>query len=186
MNNDFGYVALDLTPKSRKMLSDAVSLKFSKKNFFVSQDPGYTYINGNVCKKAHVTVCYGINNSDLQSRFKASKQNIRWQKTTKIKNVEVNLGYMDKYYIIVAIPEISNGIHLFDSWIRENNELIPDASALDPHISLCYIKNTFNKYPTGILEFFQKKMVGKTVQFDSVNFYTPKNRQRKTLARISH
>lgn len=186
MKNDFGYVVLELTLKSKKMLSDIVSLKFLKKDFFVSSDPGYTHINGNVCQKAHVTICYGIKNSDLQKRFKASKLNIRWQKTAKIKNAEVNLGYMDKYYIIVAIPEISHNIHLFGSWIRKNNELISDAPVFDPHISLCYIKNTFNDYPTEILDFFQKKMVGKTVQFDSVNFYTPKIRQKRTLVKISH
>lgn len=171
MNNNLGYIAIDLSDASRKMLFDIVSQKISEKDYFQSFDPGYTYINGNVCQKAHLTICYGIKNPDLKKRFKAAKLKLKWQQDIKIKDVQINLGYEGKYYILVIIPEINQDIFLFDSWIRKNNEIIPDASPFDPHLALCYIKNQSDEYPTKLLKYFQEKLIGKTMEFESVNFY---------------
>lgn len=171
MNNNLGYVAIDLSDTTKQMLFDFVSQQISKKDYFQSFDPGYTYINGNVCLKAHLTICYGVENSDLEKRFKNAKIKLNWQRTTKIKDVQINLGYMGKYYIVVVTPEIKKDIFWFNSWIRQNNEIIPEALPFDPHIALCYVKNQNNEYPTELLKYFQEKLIGKTLEFESVNFY---------------
>lgn len=171
MDNNLGYVAIDLFESSKQMLFDIVSRKISGKDYFQSFDPGYTYINGNVCLKAHLTICYGIKNPDLEKRFKDAKIKINWQRNTKIKDVQINLGYKAKYYIIVAIPQINEDMFHFDSWIRQNNEVISNNLPFDPHIALCYIKNQNNIHPTKLLKYFQEKLVGKTLEFESVNFY---------------
>lgn len=176
MNNNFGYIAIDLTDTSKQMLFDIISQKIPEKDYFQSLDPGYAYINGNVCQKGHITICYGIKNTDLGKRFEAAKIKIDWQRNTKIKDVQINLGYKAKYYIIVAVPEINKDFFRFDSWIRQNNEIIPDALPFNPHIALCYIKNQDNEYPTELLKYFQEKLIGETVEFESINFYHKQSR----------
>ena len=178
MNSNLGYIAIDLTDASRQMLSDIVSQKIPEKDYFQSFDSGYTYINGNVCRKAHLTICYGIKNLDSEKRFKATKIKLNLQHNAKIKDIQINLGYTGKYYIIVAVPEISQDIFRFDAWIRRTNEIIADALPFNPHLALCYIKNEGNGYPTKILKYFQQKLIGKTVEFESFNFY---RKQTKTL-----
>lgn len=175
MNNNLGYIALDLSSASKGALFDIVSKKIPEKDYFQSLDPGYAYINGNVCQKAHVTICYGIKNLDLKKKFKAAKLKLNWQLNARIKAIQINLGYKGKYYIIVAIPKINREIFLFDSWIRQNNEIIPDALPFNPHIALCYIKNQDNICSTELLKYFQEKLNGKIIEFEAVNFY---NKQR--------
>lgn len=171
MDNNLGYVAIDLSDTSKQMLFDIVSQKIPRKDYFQSFDPGYTYINGNVCLQAHLTICYGVKNPNLGKRLKTSEIKLEWQRNTKIKAVQINPGYMEKYYIIVAIPEISEAFFRLDSWIRQNNEVIPESLPFDPHIALCYVKNQNNVYPTELLKFFQEKLVGKALEFESVNLY---------------
>lgn len=184
MNNNLGYVAIDLTKPSRQMLFDIVSKKIPEKDFFRSLDSGYTYINGNVCKKGHLTICYGIKNLDLKERFKTAKLKINWQKSIKIKNVQINLGYKEKYYVVVAIPEINQNIFLFNSWIRQNNELVSDALPFDPHIALCYLKKRNNEYPNEVLKYFQKKLIGKNLKLESLNYYLPLGKSKITLFKL--
>lgn len=184
MSNDLGYIAIDLSDDNRQMLSDIVSQKIQEEDYFKSQDSGYTYINGNVCLKAHLTICYGIKNLDLDKKFKVAKLKINWQKNIKIKDVQINLGYLEKYYIIVAVPEIDQNIFSFDSWIRQNNEIVSDSLPFDPHISLCYIKNQNNKNPTKILQYFQEKLISKTLELESLNFYPPQGREKITLIKF--
>lgn len=181
MNNDLGYIAIDLSNASRQMFSDIVSEKISGKDYFQSFDPGYTYINGNVSLKAHLTICYGIKNLDLEKRLKMAKLKLNFSRNIKIKNVQINLGYKGEYYIIVAIPEVDKNIFSFDSWIRQNNEIVTDAPPFDPHLALCYIKNKGNGYKTEILKYFQEKLVGKTINLESVNFYPPLGQEKITL-----
>lgn len=171
MNNNLGYVTIDLTDASKQMLFNIISEKIPEKDFFQSFDSGYTYINGNVSRKAHLTICYGIENLDLEKRFKTAKLKLKWLRNTKIKEIQINLGYKGKYYIIVAIPEISEAIFQFDSWIRQNNEIFPDALPFDPHIALCYIKNKKDMRPAKLLKYFQDKLIDKIIEFDSINFY---------------
>lgn len=40
MNNNLGYVAIDLSDVSRQMLFDIVSQKIPEKDYFKSSDPG--------------------------------------------------------------------------------------------------------------------------------------------------
>ncbi len=171
MNDSLGYVAIDLTDTSKDMLFEIVSQRIPEKDYFQSFDPGYTYINGNVCQKAHITVCYGIKNTGLGKRFKAAKIKLDWQRKARIKDAQINLGYMGKYYIVVVIPEIEKDIFKFDSWVRLSNDIIPETLPFNPHIALCYIKNQDNKYPDKLLKYFQEKLVGKTVGFEAVNLY---------------
>lgn len=184
MNNSLGYVAIDLSDVSRQMLFNTVSQKIPEKDYFKSSDPGYTYINGNVCQKGHLTICYGIKNLNLEKRFKAARIKLNWKPKIKIKDIQINLGYMGKYYIIVAVPEIDQSIFSFDSWIRQNNEIVSDASPLDPHLSLCYIKNQDKVNPTELLKYFQEKLIGKTVKIESVNFYPPLGQEKITLIKF--
>ncbi len=184
MNNDLGYIAIDLTYSSKQMLFDIVTQKIPEKDYFQSFDPGYTYINGNVSLEGHLTICYGIKNLDLEKRFKAAKLIINWQQNIKIKDIQLNPGYQGKYFIIVAIPEIDQNIFLFDSWIRQNNDVVPNTSPFDPHIALCYIKNQDNGYPSEILKYFKEKLIGKTLKLESLNFYPPQNQKRITLIKF--
>lgn len=184
MDNNLGYIAIDLSDTSKQMLFDIVSQKIQEKDYFKSNDPDYTYINGNVCKKGHLTICYGVKNLDVQKRFQAVKLKINWKQNIKIKNIQINLGYMGKYYIIVAIPEIDKDIFSFDSWIRQNNEIVSDASSFDPHLALCYIKNQNNANPTQLLKYFQDNLIGKTVKLESVNFYPPMSQGKVVLFRF--
>lgn len=165
-----GGIGIDLTEESKQMLFEVVSKLIPKKDYFQSFDPGYTYINGNVTKKGHITICYGVKNSNLKKQFDSSNLKIKWQKVSVIKEIQINLGYQGLYYVIVAIPEIDKDILLFYDWVRKNNELLPDSPSFDPHLALCYIKNQGN-YPKELLKKLQQKLVGKTVKFDSVNFY---------------
>lgn len=184
MNNNLGYVAIDCSDESKQMLFNIVSQKIPEKDYFRSQDPGYTYINGNVCQKSHLTICYGIKNLDLEKRFKAAKLKLNLQKNIKIKDIQIHLGYQSKYYIIVAIPEVYQDIFSLDSWIRQNNDIVPDASSFDPHLSLCYVKNQDNTSPADLLKYFQEKLIGKTIRFESVNFYLPQDEEKITLIRL--
>ncbi len=181
MNNDLGYVTIDLSDASKQMLFDIVFQKIPKKDYYQSPDPGYTYINGNVCQKGHLTICYGIKNSDLGKKFKDAKLKLNWQRKIKIKNIQINLGFEKKYYILVAIPKINKDIFSFDTWIRQTNDIVSNASPFDPHLALCYIKNQGTRYSTGILKYFQEKLIGKTIEFESVNFYPPLNQEKITL-----
>ncbi len=184
MSNDLGYVVIDLSGTSRQMLFDIISQKIPGKDYFQSFDPGYTYINGNVSLKGHLTICYGIKNLDLEKRFKAAKLKLNWQQNIKIKNIQINLGYKGEYYIVVAIPEIDQNILLFDSWVRQNNEIVSESLPFDPHLALCYIKNQDNRYPTEILKYFQEKLTGKTLKLESLNFYPPLGQKKITLTRF--
>lgn len=175
LNNEkvelLGAVGIDLTDASKQMLYNLISQLIPKKDYFQSFDPGYTYINGNVTKKGHITICFGVKNSNLKQQFDSSNLKINWQKSVVIKEIQINLGYQGLYYVIVAISQIDKAVYLFDKWVRSNNELMPDSPSLDPHIALCYIKNQ-GSYPTGLFKKLQEKLVGKTVEFDSVNFYS--------------
>lgn len=182
MDNDLSYVAIDLTDESKQMLFDLVSQIIQKKDYFQSFDPGYTYINGNVAKIGHLTLCYGITNLDLKQRFEASELKLNWQNGAVIKDIQINLGYQGKYYAIVALPEISKDIFEFDEWIRSSNDIIPDSAPFDPHLALCYIKNPGN-YPAEIFKEIRKKLVGKAVEFESINFYPPKGQKKITLVK---
>lgn len=184
MNNNLGYVAIDCSDESKQMLSNIVAKKITEKDYFRSQDPGYTYINGNVCQKSHLTICYGIKNLDLEKRFKATKLKLNLQKNIKIKDIQIHIGYQSKYYIIVAIPEVDQDAFLFDSWIRKNNEVAPESLPFDPHLSLCYVKNQDNTSPADLLKYFQEKLIGKTIGFESVNFYLPQSEEKITLIRL--
>lgn len=183
--NNLGYIAIDFTDTSKQMLFDIVSQKIPEEDYYQSFDPGYSYINGNVCLKGHLTICYGIKNPDLEKRFKTAKLKLNWQQDIKIKDIQINLGYKGEYYIVVAIPEIDQDIFLFDSWIRQNNEVDSDALPFDPHLALCYIKNQGNGYATEILKYFQEKLIGKTLKLESLNFYPPPGQKKITLIRLS-
>ncbi len=184
MDNDLGYIAIDLSNASRQMLFDIVSQEIPKKDYYQSLDPDYAYINGNVSQKAHLTICYGIKNLDIEKRFKAAKLKLNFKRNIKIKNIQINLGYRGEYYIIVAIPEIDKDTFSFNSWIRQNNEIITDAPDFDPHLALCYIKNQGNEDVGEILRYFQENLIDKTVKFDSVNLYTPTSQEKITLIRF--
>lgn len=184
MSNNLGYVALDLSESSKQMLSDIVSQKIPEKDYFQSFDPGYTYINGNVSLKAHLTICYGIKNQDLEERFKVAKLKLSWQQSIKIKDMQINLGYERKYYVIIAIPEIDQEIFSFDSWIRQKNEVTPETSPFDPHIALCYIKNKDKNYPVELLKYFQEKLISKTLKIESLNFYPPLGQKKIALSKL--
>ena len=180
MDNYLSYVAIDLADESKQMLFHLVSQIIPESDYFQSLDPGYAYINGNVAKKGHLTLCYGIKNLDFKKRFDAAKLKINWQHTAVIKNIQINLGYQGKYYVVVAIPEIDKDIFEFDIWIRSNSDIIPDSATFDPHLALCYIKNSGN-YPTEIFKDLQEKLVGKTVNFGSVNLYPSKGQEKISL-----
>jgi len=184
MNNDLGYIAIDLSDVSRQMLFDIVSQKIPEKDYYQSLDSDYPYIDGNVSQKAHLTICYGITNLDLEKRFKAAKLKLNFKPSTKIKAIQINLGYKGEYYILVADPEIDKDIFSFDSWIRDNNQIVTDSSHFDPHLALCYIKNQGNENTAEILKYFQDKLIGKTVNFESVNFYTPMSQEKITLIKL--
>jgi hypothetical protein len=64
----------------------------------------------------------------------------------------------------------SKDIYYFSDWIRANNELMPNPPIFDPHIALGYIKNP-GHFPSEILEELKVKLIGKSVEFESVNFY---------------
>lgn len=179
-----GYVAIDLTEESKQMLFDLINQKIPNKDYYQSQDPGYTYINGNVSKKGHLTICYGVKNTNLKEKFDVAKLKINWQKKSKIKNIQINPGYKGLYYIVVAIPEIDKDIYTFDQWIRENNDIVIESFAFDPHLALCYIKNQDNCDSSEILKYFQEKLIGKTVEFESVNFYPSQDQEKITLINL--
>ncbi len=169
-DDHLGGLGIDLTEESRQMLFDLFAQLIPEKNYYQSFDPGYTYINGNVAKKGHVTICYGVKNSNLKKQLEDSDLKINWQKTALIKEIQVNIGYQGLYYVIVAIPEIDKNTYEYADWIRANNELMPVSPAFDPHIALGYVKNQ-GKFPTEIFEQLKEKLIGKSVEFDSVNFY---------------
>lgn len=182
--NNLGYIAIDFTDAGKQVLFDIVSQRIPEKDYYQSFDPGYTYINGNVCLKGHLTICYGIKNLDLEKRFRAAKLIINWRQDIKIKDIQINLGYKGEYYIVVAIPEIDQNIFLFESWIRQSNEIVSDALPFDPHLALCYIKKQDNGYPTEILKYFQEKLIGKTLKLESLNFYPPLSQKKITLTKF--
>lgn len=183
MNNYLSYVAIDLTDESKQMLFNLISQTIQEKDYFQSLDPGYAYINGNVAKKGHLTLCYGIKNLDMKKKFEEAKLKLDWQHYAVIKDIQINLGYQGKYYVIVAIPEVDKNIFSLDTWIRNSNEIIADSSPFDPHLALCYIKNQGN-YPSEIFKNIQEKLIGKTVEFDSLNFYLPNGQEKITLVKF--
>jgi hypothetical protein len=168
-DDHLGGIGIDLTQESRQMLFDLFAQLVPEKDYYQSFDPGYTYINGNVAKKGHVTICYGVKNFNLKKHLEDSDLKINWQKTALIKEIQVNLGYQDLYYVIVAIPGIDKEIYAYSDWISANNELVPISPAFDPHIALGYIKNP-GHFPSEILEELKEKLLGKSVEFESVNF----------------
>src|SRR5437870_3173482 len=100
-----GGVGIKLTEESKQELFDLINQLISENQYFQSFDEGYTYINGNVTKKGHITVCTSIKNADLKERFEEANLDIK-QRSAKIKEIQINLGWEGLYYIIVAIPEI--------------------------------------------------------------------------------
>ncbi len=170
-----GGIGIDLSDASKQMLFDLMSQLISEKDYFQSHDLGYTYINGNVTKKGHITICYGVKNPDLKKQFDNSKLKINWQHSALIKDIQINLGYQDLYYVVVAIPEISKDIYSLNDWVRANNDLIPDSPSFEPHIALCYIKNQ-RQLPSKIFKDLQEKLISKTIEFQSVNFYSGDNK----------
>ena len=184
MSHNLGYVAIDLSNASRQMLFNSICQNIPEKNYFQSLDLDYTYINGNVSQKGHITLCYGIKNSDLKKKFKAAKLKLTWQHSALIEDIQINLGYGGKYYIVVAIPEIHEDIFSYDQWIRNNNNIISGSSFFNPHLALCYIKNLNNNYLSKILKTLREKLVGKTIEFESVNFYPPKDQEKINLIKL--
>ena len=174
-----GGVGIELTEQSKQMLSDMVAKLISEEDYFQSFDEGYTYINGNVAKKGHITVCMGIKNSDLKQKFEKSQLKIN-QSNCTIKEIQINLGYQGLYYIIVAIPEVGEDILAFNEWIRSNNDIHPGSPDFDPHISLCYIKNP-GKYPGELYKEFQDKLIGKKLDFESIHFSKPYSEEKIKL-----
>lgn len=168
-------VGIDLTLESKQLLFKTIEEFIPQKDFYKSSDLGYSYINGNVTNNGHLTICFNVKNPNLYQQFISSGLNIKWPRNAVIKEIQVNLGWQNLYYVVVAIPQLDNEIYKFDNWIRSNNQLLPDSPIFDPHIALCYIKNT-GVFLKELFEKLKKQLIGKTVNFESVNFYQADNK----------
>ena len=174
-----GGIGIELSEESKDTLFQLVDGLIAKNDYFQSFDEGYTYINGNVSKKGHITVCTGIYSADVKKKFDHSELKIS-QSSCTIKEIQINLGYQELYYIIVAIPQVESEILLFNDWIRKNTVVHAGAPEFDPHITLCYIKNQ-GQYPAVLYQEFKKALVGKKLDFKSIHFSVPYTKEKETL-----
>lgn len=178
-NSDFGYVQLDVDEKSRQLLHQAVSRSVDPKLYYNSKT--ISYIRGDVTPQAHITVCYGIKNTDLHDRLVKSKIVIKKLSSQTISKIEYWPGFQNDYGIIVAIPKKSEELYKLDQWIRNNNDISDLSLPIKPHISLCYIKKISNKSIDHMVFKLSKSLVGEKITFSELNFFKPITEEKTNL-----
>ena len=178
-NDCFGYVQMDIDKKTKQLLHQAVSNSVDPKHYYYSDS--ISYIKGDVTAKAHMTVCYGVKNSDLHERFAKSNLAIQNSKESMVSNIGCWPGFKDEYYLIFAIPEENKELFMLDNWIRKNNDISEKSLSFEPHISLCYIKHIPKKSLAIIISKISKILVGKKIKFEGVSFFKPITEEKKIL-----
>ncbi len=178
-NDCYGYVQMDLDKKTKQLLHQAVSYSVDPEQSYYSDS--ISYIKGDVTAKAHMTVCYGVKNSDLHERFAKSNLAIQNSKESIISKIGCWTGFKDEYYLIFAIPEENKELYKLDRWIRKNNDISEKSLSFEPHISLCYIKHLPKKTLDTIISELSKILVGKKIKFESVSYFKPITEEKKTL-----
>lgn len=178
-NDCYGYVQMDLDKKTKQLLHQAVSYSVDPEQSYYSDS--ISYIKGDVTAKAHMTVCYGVKNSDLHERFAKSNLAIQNSKESIISKIGFWTGFKDEYYLIFAIPEENKELYMLDNWIRKYNDISEKSLSFEPHISLCYIKHISKKSLDAMILELSKNLVGKKIKFESVSFFKPITEEKKAL-----
>lgn len=129
ISQNYGFVQVEVSPASRDHLQTIVSKLVPADLLYKS--PEISYIAGNVADKAHLTVCYGIENSDLVKRSQSTGPKIKVPKSSTIVDVNFVVGYQDLYYSIFITPMVNEDIYRLNNWIRKNNLVAPISGALN-------------------------------------------------------
>jgi len=169
--DEYGCVQVDVDTKSKEYLHDAVSNLIPKDWFYFSNT--VSYVKGDVSPLAHLTICYGVKNGDLNTKLKQTKINLQPVKESKIKKIGFWMGLQNRYILIFAVPELSKEIFEFDKWIRKNNEITETSLKFEPHISLCYIKNISKISAIELVKTFSNCVMGKTIEYEGIYFVKP-------------
>jgi len=178
-NDVYGYVQMDLDKKTKQLLHQAISNSVDPEQSYYSDS--ISYIKGDVTAKAHMTVCYGVKNSDLHERFAKSNLAIQNSKESIISNIGFWPGFKDEYYLIFATPEENKDLYKLDNWIRKNNDISEKSLSFEPHISLCYIKHLPKKSLDTIISELSKNLIGKKIKFESISFFKPATEKKIIL-----
>lgn len=178
--DNYGYVQIGLSLRTKNKLGSVVKKLVPEKMLYKSKV--VPYIRGDVTDVTHLTVCYGIKNSDLPERLKESSLEIKELTPTEITNVGFTEGYQDEYFSIYAVPEIEPLIIKLDHWIRENNKIADISKEFVPHITLCYVKNSSDFSANDLVQKLRPPLIGTTIEFEGVYFYRPETEERVLLA----
>lgn len=169
--DEYGCVQVDVDTKSKEYLHNAVSNLIPKDWFYFSNT--VSYIKGDVSPLAHLTICYGVINGDLNIKLKQTKNNLQHVNESKIIKIGFWLGFQNQYILIFAVPEVSKEMFELDKWIRKNNEIAETSLKFEPHISLCYIKNISKIYAIELVKNFSNCLLGKTMEYEGIYFVKP-------------
>ncbi len=169
--NESGYVQIEVAPDSRSQLQAIISEQIPSELLYKS--PEISSINGNVADKAHLTICYGVENSDLVEKFRHTGTKIKSKGASTIVDVNFRVGYQDLYYSIFIVPMISDDIHQLNDWIRKNNTISPISGDFQPHITLCYIENKAQVNISKLTEKIRQRLRWQSLQFDGIYFHKP-------------
>lgn len=178
--NEAGYVQIEVAPDSRSRLQTVVSELIPDELLYKS--PEISYINGNVADKAHLTICYGIENSDLAEKFHRTGTKIKGHGTSTIVEVNFKAGCQDLYYSIFITPMVSDDVHKLNNWIKKNNTIAPTSRNFEPHITLCYIENKARLNIHELTEKIRQRLRWQSIQFDGVYFYKPITGERAAIS----
>jgi len=171
LGDNYGYVQVDIDSKSKLLLHRTVTKCVKPTQYYNSKQ--ISYIKGDVTSEAHMTVCYGIKNSDLHERYAKSKISIQTDKELTIYKVDYWLGAQNEYCLIYAVPEDNSKFYKLDNWIRNNNEIYEKSLAFEPHISLCYIRNIPIKTMESVIAKISKSLIGKKIMSEEISFFKP-------------
>ncbi len=169
--DEYGCVQIDVDTTSKVFLLNAVANLIPKDWFYFSDT--VSYVKGNVSASAHLTICYGVKNGDLNTKLKQTKINLQNVKESKIIKIGFWMGFQNRYILIFAVPEVSKEIFELDEWIRKNNGIAEISLKFEPHISLCYIKNISKISAIELVKKISNCLLGKTMEYEGIYFVKP-------------
>jgi len=180
--NILGSVQIFLTSKDQDRLHRIITDTIPPHLFYYS--PKVRRIQGDVTLKSHLTVCFGVKNSDLDRKFR--EEHFYFGTLNPAKILEVNHWPSSRhiYSVVHLVPRVDNRIYDFDKWLREVNDLSSQAPPFIPHITLCYLKYLPDTEMNHLIGQLSQKLTNTQISFSDVAFIRPVTHEKIVLTSL--